>query len=159
MSDYPEVGKEFPDFELMDQNENIVKLSSFRGKNVILYFYPKDNTKGCSSEACDFRDRLDFFEKENCIVLGVSPDNLKSHQRFSSKYDLNFPLLIDEEHKFAELVATWSLKKNYGREYYGIVRTTFVIDSDGILRQIYKKVRVKEHVEKVLEYVRENLNN
>ncbi len=151
-------GDDFLDFELIDQNENRVKLSDYKGKNIVVYFYPKDNTKGCTSEACDFRDRIDFFKKEDCIILGISPDSLKSHQKFSSKYELNFPILVDEEHKFAQDLGVWSLKKNYGREYYGIVRTTFIIDKEGKIKKIYKNVRVKDHAEKVLTYIKENMN-
>lgn len=152
--EYPELNKEFPDFELKNQDDKIIKLSDFKGKNIVLYFYPKDNTPGCTNEACDFRDRIEFFENLNTVIIGISPNNLKSHIKFSSKYELNFPILTDEEHKFSELLNVWQLKKNYGREYYGIVRTTFIIDKDGILRKLYKKVRVKEHVEKVLEYIK-----
>ena len=155
--DYPEINKPFLDFELKNQNDEIVRLSDFKGKNVVLYFYPKDNTPGCTNEACDFRDRIEFFENLNTVVIGVSPDNLKSHMKFSSKYELNFPILSDTEHEVAEKLNVWQLKKNYGREYYGIVRTTFVIDKEGILRKIYKRVRVKGHVEKVLEYIKEEL--
>jgi len=155
--DYPELNKPFPDFELKDQNDKIIKLSNFKGKNVVVYFYPKDNTPGCTNEACDFRDRIEFFENLNTVILGISPDTLKSHMKFSSKYELNFPILSDEEHKLAETLNVWQLKKNYGREYYGIVRTTFVIDKEGILRKIFKRVRVKGHVEKVLEFIKNNL--
>ncbi len=152
--EYPEINKAFPDFELKSQDDKLVKLSDFKGKNIVLYFYPKDNTPGCTNEACDFRDRIEFFENLNTVIIGISPDNLKSHVKFSSKYELNFPILTDEEHLLSELLNVWQLKKNYGREYYGIVRTTFIIDKDGILRKVYKKVRVKEHVEKVLEYIK-----
>ena len=152
--EYPEINKIFLDFELKDQSDKIVKLSDFKGKNVVLYFYPKDNATGCSNEACDFRDRLTFFEDLNTVILGMSPDSLKSHQKFSSKYELNFSILTDEEHKFSESLNVWQLKKNYGREYYGIQRTTFIIDENGVLRNIYKKVRVKEHADKVLEYIK-----
>ncbi len=152
--EYPELNKAFPDFELKNQDDKIIKLSDFKGKNIVLYFYPKDNTPGCTNEACDFRDRIEFFETLNTVIIGISPDSLKSHVKFSSKYELNFSILTDEEHKFAESLNVWQLKKNYGREYYGIVRTTFVIDDKGILKKIYKKVRVKEHVEKVLDYIK-----
>jgi peroxiredoxin Q/BCP len=152
--DYPELNKEFPSFELKDQDDSAIKLSDLKGKNVVLYFYPKDNTPGCTNEACDFRDRIDFFNNLNTVVIGISPDSLKSHQKFSSKYELNFSILTDEEHFLSESLNVWQLKKNYGKEYYGIVRTTFIIDGNGILRKIYKRVRVKEHVEKVLEYIK-----
>ena len=152
--EYPEINKAFPNFKLKDQNDKIIELTDFKGKNVVLYFYPKDNTPGCTNEACDFRDRVTFFDDLNTVIIGVSPDNLKSHQKFSSKYELNFSILVDEDHKFSEQLNVWQLKKNYGKEYYGIQRTTFIIDENGVLRSIYKKVRVKEHVEKVLEYIR-----
>ena len=152
--EYPELNKVFPDFELKNQDDKIVKFSDFKGKNIVLYFYPKDNTPGCTNEACDFRDRFEFFENLNTIIIGISPNNLKSHIKFSSKYELNFSILTDENHSLAEFLNVWQLKKNYGREYYGIVRTTFIIDKDGILRKIYKKVRVKEHVENVLDYIK-----
>jgi peroxiredoxin Q/BCP len=155
--DYPELNKKFPDFELKNQENKQIKLSDFKGKNIVLYFYPKDNTPGCSNEACDFRDRIEFFEELNTVIIGVSPDNLKSHIKFSSKYELNFSILMDENHKLSENLNVWQLKKNYGREYYGIVRTTFVIDGESVLRKIYKRVRVKGHVEKVLEYIKNEI--
>jgi len=156
--DYPEINNLFTDFELKDQDDKAITLSQFKGKNIVLYFYPKDNTLGCTNEACDFRDRMEFFEALNTVVLGISPDSLKSHIKFSSKYELNFPILTDEEHIISEKLNVWQLKKNYGREYFGIVRTTFIIDSTGVLRKIYKKVRVKNHVENVLEYIKTEIN-
>jgi len=158
MKEYPEIDKKFPDFTLVDQNNKSVKISDYKGKkNIVLYFYPKDNTPGCTNEACDFRDRFGLFESEDTVIIGVSPDSLKTHQKFAAKYELLFPLLVDENHEIAEQLNVWQLKKNYGREYFGIVRTTFVIDKEGILRQRYKNVRVKNHVEKVLNFIKETL--
>ena len=145
-----------PDFELPASTGETVKLSDFRGKNVVLYFYPKDMTSGCTTEACDFRDYHENFEALNAVVLGVSPDPISRHQKFIDKHGLPFLLLSDEENKVAEAYKVWKLKKNFGKEYMGIERSTFVIDENGNLAKEFRKVKVKGHVEAALEYIKEN---
>ncbi len=136
-------------------NEGEVSLESFRGSTVVLYFYPKDNTSGCTKEACGFRDANDDLQALGVAVLGVSKDSLKAHANFTAKHDLNFPLLSDPDREIIEAYGAWVEKKNYGRVYFGIERCTFVIDGEGIIRKIWRKVKVKDHIEKVLEFVRE----
>ncbi|HEY4601737.1 MAG TPA: thioredoxin-dependent thiol peroxidase [Cerasibacillus sp.] len=153
-----EVGKQAPDFTLLNQNEEKVSLSQFKGKNIILYFYPKDMTPGCTTQACDFRDNFKQFSDSDTVIIGVSPDPVERHQKFIAKHDLPFTLLADEDHEVAELYGVWKLKKMFGREYYGIERSTFIIDKEGILQKEYRKVRVKNHVEESLQYVKEHLS-
>ncbi|MCP3739678.1 thioredoxin-dependent thiol peroxidase [Rossellomorea sp. BNER] len=152
-----EVGKKAPEFELQANNGETVKLSDFKGKNVVLYFYPKDMTPGCTTEACDFRDKHDEFKGVNAVILGVSPDPVDKHQKFIDKHGLPFLLLVDEDHKVAEDYDVWKLKKNFGKEYMGIERSTFLIDKKGNLAKEWRKVRVKGHVDDALEYIRENM--
>jgi thioredoxin-dependent peroxiredoxin len=152
-----EVGQVAPDFELLSSNGEKVKLSDFRGKNVVLYFYPKDMTPGCTTEACDFRDHHQSFTDVNAVILGVSPDPLEKHQKFIEKYDLPFLLLVDEDHKVAETYGVWKLKKNFGKEYMGIERSTFIIDKEGKIVKEWRKVKVKGHVEEALQFIKENL--
>ncbi|MGM0904844.1 MAG: thioredoxin-dependent thiol peroxidase [Bacillota bacterium] len=146
-----------PDFELEASNGEKVNLSDFLGKNVVLYFYPKDMTPGCTTEACDFRDQHESFEGLNAIVLGVSPDPVSRHKKFIEKHGLPFLLLADEDHKTAEAYDVWKLKKNFGKEYMGIERSTFIIDKTGKLVKEYRKVKVKGHVEEALNYIKEYL--
>ncbi|SEQ48049.1 thioredoxin-dependent thiol peroxidase [Piscibacillus halophilus] len=153
-----ELGKQAPDFTLPASNGENVSLSDFKGKNVVLYFYPKDMTPGCTTEACDFRDNHQSFEELDAIILGVSPDPVDRHEKFIDKHDLPFLLLADEDHKVAEDYDVWKLKKNFGKEYYGIERSTFIIDKDGQLVKEWRKVRVKDHVEEALNYIKENLS-
>lgn len=153
-----EVGKAAPDFELKANNGETVKLSDFKGKNVVLYFYPKDNTPGCTTEACDFRDNHESFADLDAVILGVSPDSEESHEKFINKHDLPFSLLVDEEHKLAEEYGVWKLKKKFGKEYMGIERSTFIIDKDGVLQKEYRNVKVNGHVEDSLNFIRENLS-
>lgn len=153
-----ELGKPAPDFELQASNGENVKLSDFRGKNVVLYFYPKDMTPGCTTEACDFRDNHESFAELDAVILGVSPDPVDRHKKFIDKHDLPFLLLADEDHSVAEEYGVWKLKKNFGKEYMGIERSTFVIDKEGNLVNEWRKVRVKGHVEEALEYIKENLS-
>lgn len=152
-----EVGQTAPDFTLPASNGQTVSLRDFRGKNVVLYFYPKDMTPGCTTEACDFRDCHPEFAKLDTVVLGVSPDDVPSHDKFIAKHGLPFLLLADTDHKVAEAYGVWVLKKMYGREYMGIERTTFVIDREGRIAQVWHKVKVKGHVEDVLTFVRDHL--
>jgi peroxiredoxin Q/BCP len=151
------VGQEAPAFTLPASNGEMISLDSLRGKNVVLYFYPKDMTPGCTTEACDFRDYHPEFEKLDTVVLGVSPDDLKSHDKFIAKHDLPFLLLADTEHEVAEAYGVWTLKKMYGKEYMGIERTTFLIDKEGKIAKVWPKVKVAEHVQEVLQYIKEHL--
>jgi thioredoxin-dependent peroxiredoxin len=152
------VGELAPDFSLKASNGESVKLSDYRGKNVVLYFYPKDMTPGCTTEACDFRDHHESFAGLNAVVLGVSPDPVSKHEKFIEKYDLPFVLLADEEHKAAEAYDVWKLKKNFGKEYMGIERSTFIIDKEGKIAKEWRKVTVKGHVEEALEFIKANLS-
>lgn len=152
-----EVGKQAPDFKLKNQDGKEVSLSDYKGKNIVLYFYPKDMTPSCTTQACDFRDNYSAFKKINTVVLGVSPDPIESHVKFIDKYDLTFPLLADEDHEVAKLYGVWQLKKTFGNEYYGIVRSTFIIDEEGIIQKEYRNIRVKNHVEKTFDYIKEEL--
>ncbi|MFC5713283.1 thioredoxin-dependent thiol peroxidase [Thalassorhabdus alkalitolerans] len=150
-------GQQAPDFSLPASNGETVSLSEFQGKNVVLYFYPKDMTPGCTTQACDFRDFSEEFDKTDTVVLGISPDPMERHKKFIEKHGLSFLLLADEDKKAAEAYEVWKLKKNFGKEYMGIERSTFVIDKQGKIVKEWRKVRVKEHVEEVLNYVKENL--
>ncbi|MET3547677.1 peroxiredoxin Q/BCP [Paenibacillus favisporus] len=139
------VGDMVPDFTLPASNGEEITLSSFRGRKVVLYFYPKDNTPACTQEACDFRDALPQIEAKGAVVLGISPDELKSHGKFAEKYSLPFPLLSDKDHHVSELYGVWQLKKMYGREFWGVVRSTFLIDEEGRLIKEWRKLRVAGH--------------
>ncbi|MEJ9212620.1 thioredoxin-dependent thiol peroxidase [Bacillus smithii] len=152
------IGEAAPDFELPASNGEKVKLSNFKGKNVVLYFYPKDMTPGCTTEACDFRDYHDEFSKLNAVILGISTDSLDKHKKFIEKYDLPFLLLADEDHQVCELYGVWKLKKNFGKEYMGIERSTFVIDQQGRLAKEWRKVKVKGHVEEALDFIKNELS-
>lgn len=143
-------GDTAPEFALDADNGETVRLSDFRGGPVVLYFYPRDDTSGCTKEACGFRDHLDEFLDRGYTVLGVSPDGVESHRRFRDKHDLNFRLLADPDHEVAEAFGAWGLKKMYGREFEGILRSTFVIDADGLISRVYAKVRPAEHAPQIL---------
>ena len=143
-------GQTAPDFELESHSGESVRLSSFRGSKVILYFYPKDDTSGCTAEACEFRDRIDVIADQNAVVLGISPDGVESHQKFRVKYDLRFTLLADPDHEVAEAYGAWGEKKRYGRTYEGILRTTFVIDEAGKIERVFENVKPKGHGDEVL---------
>jgi len=144
------VGDVAPDFELPSDTGEPVKLSSFRGKKVILYFYPKDDTPGCTTQSCAFRDSYPVIEEKNAVVLGVSPDGVTSHQKFKTKFNLPFILLADEEHQVAEAYGVWQEKTNYGKTYMGIVRSHFVIDEKGDIAQAEVNVKADASAAKAL---------
>ena len=146
-----EVGKAAPAFSLDSTEDKKISLKDFKGKKVVLYFYPKDDTPGCTAEACSFRDLTPDFKKAGAVILGVSPDDLPRHEKFKAKYMIPFPLLADPAHEVAEKYGVWKEKKNYGKTYMGIERTTFVIDADGKIAHIFPKVKVEGHIPKVLE--------
>ena len=145
-----EVGDKAPEFEALNQDGVKVALKDFVGKNVVLYFYPKDNTPGCTTEACEFSANYDQFIKNDTVIIGVSPDSVKSHVCFIAKQNLKHILLSDEDKEISKLYGVWQVKKNYGKEYLGIVRSTFVIGKDGKIAKIYKSVKAKDHAAKVL---------
>lgn len=153
-----EIGMQVPNFELEANNGETVNLSNFRGTNIVLYFYPKDMTPGCTTEACDFRDQIQKFTEVDAVILGVSPDPVDRHQKFVEKYGLPFLLLADTEHQLAENFGVWKLKKNFGKEYMGIERSTFIIDKEGKLVKEWRNVKVKGHVDEALLYIREQLS-
>ncbi len=139
-----------PEFELLDENGNVRKLSDYRGKKVVLYFYPKDDTSGCTTEACNFRDDYSAYEKTGVIIIGVSPDSSESHLKFKQKHALPFTLLADMEHKVCELYGVWGKKQMYGKEYMGVLRTTYLINEDGIIIKVFEKVKPAEHSVEIL---------
>ncbi len=147
----PSIGSKAPDFSLKDTNGNTVKLSALKVKKVVLYFYPKDMTSGCTVEACEFRDYNKDILKKGALVFGVSTDDEKSHQTFTEKYKLNFPLLVDENAEVAKKYGTWGEKSMYGRKYMGMFRTTFIIDENGKIEKVFEKVKPEGHAKEVLE--------
>ncbi len=148
-----EKGDTAPEFSGLDQDGKKIQLIDFKGKKLILYFYPKDNTPGCTSEACDLRDNYEMWLSKGYQVVGVSPDSQKSHQKFIEKYQLPFPLIADEEKTVIKAYGAWGPKKLYGREYEGLLRTTFVIDEKGIIQQVFSKVKTKDHSNQILETI------
>jgi peroxiredoxin Q/BCP len=140
-----------PDFNLADQEGKMHSLSGYKGKMVLLYFYPKDDTPGCTLEACSFRDDYSQYTKSGVVVLGVSPDTVKSHAKFAAKYHLPFPILADIDHIVCEKYGVWGKKKMMGREYDGVFRTTFLIGSDGMVKKIYEGVKPAEHSAEILK--------
>lgn len=151
------VGELVPDITLEASNGETIKLSDYRGKNIVLYFYPKDMTPGCTTQACDFRDHHESFSDLNAIILGVSTDPLSRHEKFIEKHGLPFILLADEEHKAAEAFDVWKPKKMFGKEFLGVERSTFIIDKDGKLVKEWRKVKVKGHVEEALNFIKEKM--
>lgn len=145
-----EVGQPAPDFSARDQNGEPITLSQFKGKKVVLYFYPRDNTPGCTAQACDLRDNIDRLAAAGYQVIGVSTDDEKSHQKFINKFELPFPLIADTDSQVHELYGTWQLKKMYGKEYMGTVRTTYIIDEAGIIEDVITKVDTKQHTAQFL---------
>ncbi|WP_437187255.1 thioredoxin-dependent thiol peroxidase [Planctomicrobium sp. SH668] len=159
MTEIPAVGKKAPAFTLPASTGEKLKLSDYAGKkNVVLYFYPRDNTPGCTQEACDFRDNIAALESDETVVLGVSTDSVASHEKFAAKFELPFPLLADTEHLVSEKYGVWGEKKNYGKTYMGLNRTTFLIGKDGKIKAVWQKVKVKGHVQAVRDAIAE-LNN
>jgi len=144
------VGDQAPDFELPADDGRTIRLSDFRGKRVVVYFYPKDNTSGCTTQACGFRDRYPDIQERNAVVFGISPDGIASHQKFKTKYDLPFLLLADEDHAVAEGYGVWQEKSNYGKKYFGIVRSHFVVDEAGKLVDVQVKVSPTDSVERAV---------
>jgi peroxiredoxin Q/BCP len=149
------VGQKAPDFTLANDGGQKVKLGDLKGKKVVLYFYPKDDTPGCTTEACNFRDGLDEIAKKGAVVLGVSADSVESHKKFKKKLGLNFALLADPDKKMIERYGVWKEKSMYGKKYMGIERTTFVIDGQGKISHIFPKVKVTDHYDEVLEALEE----
>lgn len=144
-------GDKAPDFSLISDEGKEVSLKDLKGKKVILYFYPKDDTSGCTAEACSFRDNIKIIEKKNAVVIGVSKDNTKSHQKFKKKYELPFTLLSDENLGMIKDYDVWKEKSMYGKKYMGIERTTYIIDEKGKIKDIFNKVKVEGHTENILE--------
>ena len=150
-----EAGTRAPDFTLPDQNGNPVRLSSFQGKKVVLYFYPKDNTPGCSRQACAFAARYAGFKAQNVAVIGISKDSVASHQKFAEKYELPFILISDPERVAIEAYGVWQEKKNYGKVSMGVVRSTYIINEEGIIEKVMPKVKPDTNAEEILEYLKE----
>jgi len=152
-----EEGTIAPDFTLPAAGGGSVTLSAYRGKTVVLYFYPKDDTPGCTTEACNFRDDYSDILAASAVVLGVSPDSVKSHDKFAGKYELPFPLLSDPDHQVAEMYGAWGEKKMYGRAYMGIIRSTYIIDKDGVIIKVFPKVSPANHSAEVLAVLKGEL--
>ncbi|MBZ0184195.1 MAG: thioredoxin-dependent thiol peroxidase [Melioribacteraceae bacterium] len=150
-----EEGKKAPAFTLPNADGKKVSLKDFNGQKIVLYFYPKDMTSGCTQEACDFRDAFPDFSKVNAVVLGVSPDPVKSHKKFADKHELPFELLSDENKEVVEKYGVWKEKSMYGKKYMGVERTTVIIDENGKVKKIFPKVKVNGHVEEVLQAIKE----
>ena len=154
---FPSVGSKAPDFKLADQTGKTVSLSQFAGKNVVLYFYPKDDTPGCTTEACEFRDANDRIKQRGAEVWGVSPQGLRSKSAFRAKFGLPFTLLADEDHAAAEAYGSWVEKHNYGKTYWGTARTTFLVDPNGRIAKVWPKVKPEGHADDVLAALDEAL--
>jgi peroxiredoxin Q/BCP len=147
----PKIGDLAPDFDALTDTGERIKLSDYRGQRVVLYFYPKDDTTGCTTQACGFRDDYPVIEEKNATVLGVSPDGVESHQKFKAKYDLPFTLLVDQDHAVADLYGVWGEKSNYGRTYMGVIRSHFVIDEEGKIIDVRLKVKPADSVKLALQ--------
>ena len=155
MSGIPDEGSNAPDFTLEADEGEAVRLSDLRGRNVVLFFYPKDDTSGCTIEACEFRDAMPRFEGLDAIILGISPDDAKSHRKFREKFQLPYRLLVDEGHKVAEQYGVWQEKSMYGKTYMGNARTTFLIDREGRIARVFEKVKPEGHAAEVAEAIEE----
>lgn len=149
-----EAGVKAPEFELKDSQGNIHQLSDYAGQTIVVYFYPKDDTPGCTKEACSFRDSYQEFKKAGVEIIGISPDDEKSHIKFSEKYELPFTLLSDPDHAVCEAFGVWGLKKYMGREYEGVYRTTYIIGPEGNIKRVFENVKPADHSEQVLEEVK-----
>ena len=145
-----QTGDKAPEFEGQDQNGNTIKLSDFNGKKLVLYFYPKDNTPGCTAQACNLRDNHEAMRKAGYAVVGISSDSAKKHQNFIEKFELPFPLITDEDKSIHQQFGTWVEKSMYGKKYMGTARTTFIIDENGLIEEIISKVKTKEHASQIL---------
>lgn len=148
-------GNTAPQFSLPDDQNHILTMDDFKGKKLILYFYPKDDTPGCTTQACDVRDNFQQLSKLNVAVVGVSKDSVASHQKFKAKYDLNFPLLSDEQGQLCEAYGVWKEKKNYGKTYMGIERSTFLIDENGVVKKVWRGVKASGHIDELLTALQE----
>lgn len=146
-------GVKAPDFELKDSEGNLHKLSDYVGQTIVVYFYPKDDTPGCTKEACSFRDSYADFKKAGVTIIGISPDKVSSHKKFKDKYELPFTLLADPDHKVCEAYGVWGLKKSFGREYEGVFRTTYVIGPEGEIKRVFENVKPSDHSQEVLSEV------
>ena len=155
MGDWLEVGTEAPNFSVETDEGKTVQLSDFKGKPVVLYFYPKDDTPGCTKEACAFRDRSADLQKLGAVVLGMSPDDVDSHVKFRDKFELNFPLLADKDHLVADDYGAWREKNMYGKKSMGIQRSTYLIDADGKIAKVWKRVKVDGHDQQVIDAITE----
>ena len=142
-------GEKAPDFQGYNQKGELIKLSDFTGKRIILYFYPKDNTPGCTAEACNLNDNLAHFTNQGFVVIGISPDSIDSHERFATKFNLGFNLVADTDKSITQAYGAWGEKKNYGKTYMGLLRTTFIIDAQGVIEAIITKVDTKAHTEQI----------
>jgi len=155
---YPKIGNLAPNFELLDQNGKTITLKQFRGKsNVVVYFYPRASTPGCTTQACGIRDSMDELAAINTVVLGVSPDAPSKLRKFDDKYGLEFTLLSDENHAIADAYGVWALKKFMGKEFMGVIRSSFLVDIDGKLRYIFEKVNTKTHNADIIHYIKDNI--
>ena len=148
-----EVGQKAPEFSLVDNEGQAHRLSDYQGKTIVVYFYPKDDTPGCTKEACSFRDSYEDYRKAGVEIIGISPDSEKSHSKFKKKHDLPFVLLSDPEHQVCEAFGVWGLKKMYGREYESVFRTTFIIGPDGTIKRVFENIKPSDHSEEVLAEV------
>jgi peroxiredoxin Q/BCP len=146
-------GDKAPEFNLLSDTGDKINLKDLKGKKVILYFYPKDNTSGCTKEACDFRDSIKTFQKKNTVIIGVSKDSVESHRKFKSKFELPFTLLSDESADVLKKYGVWKEKSMYGKKYMGIERTTFIINENGTIEKIFSKVKVNGHIEELLKSI------
>jgi len=147
-------GQQAPEFTLTDSKGDVHRLSDYRGETIVLYFYPKDDTPGCTKEACSFRDSYQDFKEAGVEVIGISPDSEKSHSKFIDKYELPFTLLSDPDHQVCEAFGVWGIKKSFGREYEGVYRTTFVIGPEGKIKRVFENVKPSDHSQEVLEEVK-----
>ncbi|MBM7542157.1 thioredoxin-dependent thiol peroxidase [Amphibacillus cookii] len=152
-----QVGDPVPNLPFITSEGEHLSLPDFKGQSIVLFFYPKDNTPGCTAEACSFRDHHKSFSDLDTVILGVSPDSKESHEQFKEKHDLPFTLIVDEAHQLADEFGVWILKKKPNREYYGNQRSTFIIDKEGIVQKVYHDVKVDGHVEDALHFIREHL--